>query len=211
MKKAHYVGQVETRFREPKEKKVSKKRVLSLIIGTLLLAGAGWSDQVTLIGANNPAIDLAAVQAAVSIPNRTVYLNGTFDFGDTGSVLIYVPNITLKGVATGATIRRGSPPLRTNDGTLPSGAKNVTIRNIHFEGWLGWAIYHMGVAAEDNFTLIEGNTFNNTRWPDGTSDVMGVLYCTGGGSAEIKDNTFINLSYLAVSTHDLTLPPRTTF
>ena len=30
---------------------------------------------------------------------------------------------------------------------------------------------------------------------------------TGGGSAEIKNNTFINLIYLGVSTHDLTLHP----
>jgi hypothetical protein len=193
--------------KERKEKKVGKKQILGIVFMTLLLATAGWADQVTLIGANNPAIDLPAVQAAVNVPNRTVYLDGTFDFGEMGSVLIYVPNITLEGVPSGATIKRGYPPLRTYNGVLPSGAKNVTIRNIHFEGWIGWAIYHMGVQAEDNFTLIEGNTFTNPRVANVPPYALGVHYCTGAGSAEIKNNTFINLSYLSVSTHSLTLPP----
>ena len=174
----------------------------------MLLAAAGQAQTtVTLYGADDPAIDLPAVQAAVNVPNSTVYLDGTFDFGETGSVLIDVPNITLEGASTGATIKRGRLPLRTYNGVLPSGAKSVTIRNIHFEGWIGWVIYHMGVQAEDNFTLIEGNTFTNTRAGDVAPYAMGVHYCTGAGSAEIKNNTFINLSYLAVSTHDLTLPP----
>jgi hypothetical protein len=200
-------------LREPKENKVGKKRVLGIVFASLLLATAGWADQVTVIGQNNPEIDLPAVQAAVNVPDRTVYLNGTFDFGDTGSVLICVPNITLEGVATGATIKRGYLPLRTYNGVLPSGAKNITIRNIHFEGWLSWAIYHMGVQAEDNFTLIEGNTFTNTRpvpppvTTPPTPGSYGVHYCTGGGSAEIKNNTLINLTSLGVATHDLMLHP----
>ncbi len=189
---------------------MGKKQFFGLVFVSLLLAAAGWADQVTLYGANNPAIDLPAVQAAVNVPDRTVYLDGTFNFGETGRVFIYVPNITLEGVSTGATIKGGYLPISTWKGVLPSGAKNVTIRNIHFEGWLGWAIYHMGVTAEDNFTLIEGNTFTNTRPlppPPLTPYSVGIHYCTGAGSAEIKDNTFININYLAVSTHDLTLHP----
>ncbi len=181
-----------------------------MVFMSMLLTGGGLADQVTLVGANNPSIDLPAIQAAVNAPNRTVYLDGIFDIGPMGQVLINVQNLTLEGVATGATIKGGFYPITTLNvppGIPPSAAKNITVRNIHFEGWQGFAIYHMGVAAEDNFTLVEGNTFTNPRVGNAPPFAQGVHYCTGGGSAEIKNNTFINLTSLAVSTHALTLHP----
>ncbi len=189
---------------------MGKRQLLGLAFGILLLAGGGLADQVTLVGANNPAIDLPAIQAAVNVPNRTVYLDGVFDLGAMGQVLINVQNLTLEGVATGATIKGGYYPITTlavPGGVPPSGAKNLTVRNIHFEDWSAYVIYHMGVMDEDNFTLIEGNTFTCTRPYNIMPYAFGVHYCTGAGSAEIKNNTFINLSSAAVQTHALTLPP----
>ena len=190
---------------------MGKKRFLGIVFMMLLLAAAGQAQTtVTLYGADDPAIDLPAVQAAVNVPNRTVYLDGVFDLGATGQVLINVQNLTLEGVATGATIKGGYYPITTlavPGGVPPSGAKNFTVRNIHFEDWSGYVIYHMGVMDEDNFALVEDNTFTCTRAYNVKPYAFGVHYCTGAGSAEIKNNTFTNLRSVAVQTHALTLPP----
>ncbi len=182
---------------------MKKVRFLSIIFLTLALATAGWA-QIHLYGTGNPAVDVGAVQSAVGNPNTRVYLHGTFDFGTDGSVLIDVPNVTLQGAASGATIKGGTNPITTDDGSLPSGAKNVTIRDIHFEGWSGVAIYHAGVQDETNFTLIEGNTFKNTAHPEWLG-AGGIEYSAGGGSAEFKHNTFIDISFLGLSVHTLAL------
>lgn len=60
---------------------------------------------------------------------------------------------------------------------------------------------------EDNFTLIEGNTFTCTRAHNVKPYAFGIQYCYSAGSAEIKNNTFTNLYSVAVQTHALTLPP----
>ena len=43
--------------------------------------------QITIVGQNNPAVDIQAVQKAVD-QGGTVNLKGTFDFGDKGRVNI---------------------------------------------------------------------------------------------------------------------------
>ena len=118
--------------------------------------------------------------------------------------MIDAPNITLEGVSTGVTIKGGTNPISTFDNVNPSGAKNVTIRNVHFEGWNGVAIYHVGVQDETNFTLIEGNAFNNTAHPEWLG-ACGIEYSTSGGSAEFKDNTFTDMSSFGISVHTLAL------
>jgi Right handed beta helix region len=172
---------------------VTRNRLFGGVFLTLLLAAAG-SGQITVNGTDTYPADVAAIQAAVSVPNTTVYLSGTFNFGEYGQILITVPGITLEGMESGATIKGGWLPITTLGQPFipPSSAKNVTIRNIHFEGWRMWAIYHDGVQAEDNFTLIEGNTFTNTKWP-ASAYGWGILYAEGGGSAEIKNNTLIDI------------------
>ena len=187
---------------------MGKKRFLGVfgaLIMTLGLATAGMA-QVTVVGTDTYPADVANLQAAVAA-NATIYLSGTFNFGTDGSVLINVPNVTIQAASGGATIKGGTNPITTFNGSLPSGCKNLTVRDIHFEGWQDDVIFHMGVEAADNHTLIEGNTFTNTRAGDIAPYAMGVHYCTGAGSAVIKNNAFINLSSLAVSTHGLTLPP----
>ena len=180
-----------------------KKRLISLVFMTLLLAASGFA-QITVLGTNTYPADVNNVQAAVMTSNTTVYLSGTFNFGPDGSVLINVPNVTLEAALTGATIVGGTNPITTDDGTPPSGAKNLTIRNIAFEGWSGVAIYHAGVQDETNFALIEGNTFDNTAHPEWFG-AGGIDYSMDGGSAEFKDNTFIDNSLQAIYVHNLAL------
>jgi hypothetical protein len=193
-------------FEAKKEKKVKKNRFFGAIFLTLLLATAGWGQIINLVGTNNPAIDVPAVQAAVNVPNATVKLSGIFDFGASGFVVINAPGVTLQGVATGATIKGGLSPIKTFAGSPPtSAAKNFTIRYIHFEGWTGIAVGIGYVQAEDNFSVIEGNTFNNTQWPAYTGYGAGVQFAWSAGSAEIKNNTFLNLRGLAIATYGDTL------
>jgi len=63
----------------------------------------------------------------------------------------------------------------------------------------------MGVQDEENFTLIEGNTFVNTRWPEDDPQTLGIHYCTGGGKAIIRRNRVIGASLFSISAHDLVL------
>ena len=169
---------------------MKKNRLFGATFLTLLLTTAGLA-QVTVVGTDTYPADVANVQAAIAA-NATVYLSGTFNFGTDGSVLIDVSNVTLEGALTGATIVGGTNPITTDDGTPPSGAKNLTIRNIHFEGWKNSAIHILGVQAEDNLTLVEGNSLNMTVAPDDPFYNAGILYRQCGGSAEIRNNTLSN-------------------
>jgi hypothetical protein len=184
-----------------------KGRVLAILAGLALTSTLGMA-QVTVFGTNTFPTDVNNVQAAVLVPGSKVYLSGTFNFGDAGQVVLSAPGVTLQGVSAGATIRGGYYPLATVPVPVVSPvstAKNLTIRNIRFEGWGGYAIYHMGVEAEDNVVRIEGNTFVNTRWPEDDPPVYGIHYCTGGGKAVIRKNRLVGISLFAISTHDLTL------
>ena len=55
----------------------------SLVLLTMLmLAAPAFAASITVTGTNNPAVDVAAVQAAVDDPDvDTVILEGTFNFG----------------------------------------------------------------------------------------------------------------------------------
>ena len=184
---------------------MGRGRILAILAGLALTASLG-AAQVTVVGTDSYPADVNNVQAAVLVPGATVLLSGVFNFGDSGQVVLAAPGVTLRGVFPGATIKGGLNPLRTvPEGVPVSGAKNLTIRNIRFEGWGGYAIYHAGVQDEGNRTLIEGNTFVNTRWPEDDPPTLGVHYCTGGGKAVIHKNRLVGTSLFAISTHDLTL------
>jgi hypothetical protein len=93
-----------------------------------------------VIGQNNPAIDLPAVQAAVD-GNLNVTLQGTFDFGDGGRVLLLC-DVGISGQG-GATIRNGEWDFYTpKPSTSPvvAGPK-VSIANIDFVQARGTAIH----------------------------------------------------------------------
>ena len=182
---------------------MGKKRFLGIVFMMLLLAAAGQA-QVTVTGTDTYPADVANLQAAVAA-NATIYLSGTFNFGTDGSVLIDVPNVTLEGVATGATIKGGTNPISTDNGSPVSLAKNVTIRNIHFIGWNESAVVIKGVQAEDNHTLIEGNKFDNTTTPADPLYKAGILYRQCAGSAEIRNNTLNDFTYEAIWAVELSL------
>ncbi|HVP90339.1 MAG TPA: hypothetical protein VMS75_03880 [Terriglobales bacterium] len=185
-------------------------KFLGLILAAVaVLAAPAVAQVIMLQGTNAYPYDVAQVQAAVSNPYTKVILSGTFNFGTDGSVVISVPGITLQGATTGATIVGGRNPLKTlQTGEYPpaqtSGAKNLTIRNLRFEGWIGFAIYVMGIYAPDNFTLIENNTLVSTLdWSVGY--IYGIHYCHSYGSAVIRNNLIRNVSWLAISTDGLNL------
>jgi hypothetical protein len=185
-------------------------KFLGLILAAVaVLAAPAVAHVITLHGTNAYPYDVAQVQAAVSNPYTQVILSGTFNFGTDGSVFISVPGITLQGAATGATIVGGTHPLRTlhPDEYPPaqtSGAKNLTIRNLRMEGWKGFAMWIIGIPAEDNFTLIENNTLVSTLdWSVG--NIYGIHYCHSSGSAVIRNNIIRNVSWLAISTDGLLL------
>ena len=66
-----------------------RRKILSifLMIGLLTLGAPSVYSQQTVIGQDNPAVDIQAVQAAAS-QGGEVLLKGTFDFGEKGSVTI---------------------------------------------------------------------------------------------------------------------------
>jgi hypothetical protein len=120
--------------------------------------------QITIVGQNNPTIDLQAVQRAVD-QGGTINLKGTFDFGNEGRV-----NITKDVQIIGETIP-GGPLTKIKGGfwTLHSplpvqlppttpGPK-ITIKSIHFDGSLGNSIH----LAYSSGATITGNKITNVR------------------------------------------------
>jgi len=93
-----------------------------------------------VVGQNNPAIDLPAVQAAVD-GNLSVALQGTFDFGDSGRIVLSC-DVEISG-RSGATIRNGEWDFytpRPNAAPAVAGPK-VSISNIDFVQARGAAIH----------------------------------------------------------------------
>jgi hypothetical protein len=115
--------------------------------------------QTTIVGQNNPAVDVQAIQKAVD-QGETINLKGTFDFGNGGRV-----NIT-KGVKIiGETNDKGTPITKIKGGfwtfhsplpaKLPpeSPGPKITIQSIHFDGALHTPIllsYCSGAAISNN-------------------------------------------------------------
>jgi len=80
--------------------------VLLAVTTIFACAIANAQTEVTVIGQNNAAVDVAAVQTAVDSFD-VVTLSGTFNFGEgeflttpAGTVFITRPNMVLKGPAT---------------------------------------------------------------------------------------------------------------
>jgi len=87
-----------------------------------------------ILGQNNPAIDVPAVQAAVD-QGGMVRLKGTFDFGSTGSVVI-TNDVDIAG-EKGTLVKGGRLTFNAKvPDQLPpvNPGPKVTIRDIHFDG-----------------------------------------------------------------------------
>jgi hypothetical protein len=105
--------------------------------------------QLVVQGTGDPAIDAPAVQAAVEQVDQggSILLVGTFDFGDTGRVLL-TKDVEIVGQmdSTGSPLTKivgGDWPLYSPLPAMPPTAAgpNVTVANIHFEGAKGVAIH----------------------------------------------------------------------
>lgn len=115
--------------------------------------------QITIVGQNNPAVDIQAIQKAVD-QGGTINLKGTFYFGDQGRV-----NITKDVKIVGETDNKGTPVTKIKGGfwalhsplpaQLPPTAPGpkIIIQGIHFDGAL-WApvclAYSSGATISNN-------------------------------------------------------------
>lgn len=121
--------------------------------------------QITIIGQNNPAADIQAVQKAVD-QGGMILLKGTFDFGDKGSVIIS-RDVEIVGEKDG----QGIPITKIRGGfqtflsplpaQLPPQAPGpkIAIQNIHFDETLMSPIYIAYCAG----ITIGGNKMTNVR------------------------------------------------
>jgi len=116
--------------------------------GLVALAPLFANAQTVVIGANDPAVDLPAVQAAVN-GGGSVQLRGIFDFGIAGRVIVKNDvdiggEIDVRGEPT-TVVRNGEWPFHTpypsfNTLPLPAGPK-VAIHDLRFLGARGTAIH----------------------------------------------------------------------
>jgi hypothetical protein len=133
--------------------------VMLFVFGMMNAFAFDAEPQQTIVGQNNSAVDIQAVQKAVD-QGGTILLKGAFDFGDKGRV-----NITKDVKIIGETDNKGTPMTKIKGGfwtlhsslpaKLPSevpGPK-ITIQAIHFDGAL-WApiclAYSSGATISNN-------------------------------------------------------------
>jgi len=136
-----------------------------LIAGLLALAATSTYAQQTVIGQDNPAVDVQAVKAAVS-QGGEVLLKGTLDFGEKGSVTINKDaKIFGEKDSQGLPITKIKGGFQTFFSPLPAqlppqapGPK-IAIQNIHFDGTLAFPIY----IAYCSGATIAGNKITNVR------------------------------------------------
>jgi hypothetical protein len=138
--------------------------VMLFVLGIMNAFAFDAEPQQTIVGQNNSAVDLQAVQKAVD-QGGTILLKGTFDFGNEGRV-----NITKDVQIIGETNHKG-PVTKIKGGfwtlhsplpaQLPPTAPGpkITIQSIHFDGALGSAIH----LAYSSGATITGNKITNIR------------------------------------------------
>ncbi len=141
-----------------------RRIIISLFMVTAIFSLASAEAQITIVGQNNPAADIQAVQKAVD-QGGIINLKGTFDFGNEGRV-----NITKDVQIIGETIPQG-PVTKIRGGfwtlhsplpvQLPPTAPGpqITIKSIHFDGASGIAIH----LAYSSGATITGNKITNIR------------------------------------------------
>jgi hypothetical protein len=136
-----------------------------LVVGFLTSEIHSVTAQQTVIGQDNPAVDLQAVQAAVS-QGGEVLLKRTFDFGEKISVTIN-KDVKIVGEkdSQGVPITKIKGGFRTFLSPLPAqlppqapGPK-IAIQNIHFDGTLAFPVY----IAYCSGATIAGNKITNVR------------------------------------------------
>ena len=142
-----------------------RRMIISLFIVMAIFSFTSAEAQITVVGQNNPTVDIQAVQKAVD-QGGTVNLKGTFDFGNEGRV-----NITKDVKIIGEADHKGTPATKIKGGfwTLhsPLPAKlppevpgpKITIQSINFDGALWTPIY----LAYGSGATISNNKMTNIR------------------------------------------------
>jgi hypothetical protein len=138
------------------------------VMGTANSSIVSEEQQNTLMGQDDPAVDVQAVQSAVD-QGGAVLLKGTFDFGDKGKVLI-TKDVKIFGESHSVgypvtKIKRGfwtfnSPASAQLPAEIPG--PKITIRGIHFDGalWTPIHLAHIGGA-----TIINNKITNVQPFP----------------------------------------------
>jgi len=136
------------------------------------LDSCGIGEPAVVVGADNAAVDVGAVQSAVD-NNDSVLLVGTFDFGDSGRVLL-TRGVEICGQADDwgvplTTIRRGQWDFYTPyPSTMPPPiGHKVAIKHIHFVQSKGSAIH----LAYSGGASIRGNVIDQMRARQASSAV----------------------------------------
>ena len=142
-----------------------RRIIVSLFMVMAIFSFVSAEAQITIVGQNNPTIDVQAVQKAVD-QGGTINLKGTFDFEDKGRV-----NITKDVKIVGETDIGGKPVTKIKGGFFtfhsPLPAKlppdvqgpKITIQGIHFDGALWTPIY----LAYSSGATISNNKMMNIR------------------------------------------------
>jgi len=138
--------------------------IISLFMVMAIFSFNSAEAQITIVGQNNPAVDIQSVQRAVD-QGGAINLKGTFDFGNDGKV-----NITKDVQIIGETNHKG-PVTKIKGGfwtfhsplpaKLPPEAPGpkITIQGIHFDGALWTPIY----LAYSSGATISNNKMTNIR------------------------------------------------
>jgi hypothetical protein len=154
-----------------------RKIIISLFTLVAAFSFASAEAQITIVGQNNPTIDIQAVQKTVD-QGGTINLKGTFHFGNNGRV-----NITKDVKIIGETDSKGTPTTKIKGGSWtlhsPLPAKlppevpgpKITIRSIHFDGAL-WAPIYL---AYSSGATISNNKMTNIRPKAEDEPVFGKL------------------------------------
>ena len=141
-----------------------RRIIISLFIMIAIVSINSVEAQITVVGQNNPDVDIQAVQKAVD-QGGTIHLKGTFNFGNEGRV-----NLTKDVQIIGETnhkdpvtkIKGGflalHSPLPAQLPQMAPGPK-ITIQSLHFDGALGSAIH----LAYSSGTTITGNKITNLK------------------------------------------------
>lgn len=130
-----------------------RRMIFPLFMVTAIFSFVSADAQITIVGQNNPAVDVPAVQAALDQGNM-VRLNGTFNFGSTGSVFI-TKDVDILG-EKGTMVRGGRLTFNAKiPDQLPpvNPGPKVTIRDIHFDG-ATFAPIHLGYVRG---AVVQGN------------------------------------------------------
>jgi len=136
-----------------------RRIIFSLFMVTAIFFIVSAEAQITIVGQNNPVVDVPAVQAALD-QGGMVRLNGTFNFGSTGSVFI-TKDVDISGEKR-TMVRGGRLTFNAKiPDQLPPGnaGPKVTISDIHFDG-ATFAPIHLGHVRG---AVVQGNKITRVR------------------------------------------------